>query len=365
VIYAERLSPFSAQDGADDIRSQWLVHYLKHYLKKTGGMITRSLASVLALLLFPPFLVAQAESAGGNCALSVSVRTSDERGIESQIQVELLSSQRVVLATAHVVGAEPAQFRVSNGRSYSLRVSGGGIEAVTTPFFEINALEMNHSETVHVKPEKLAADSTPGSPTISILELNAPRKASAEMNKGMDEYSKGNLEKASAHFEKAIGVYPRYARAYDMLGAIAIKAANRAKARELFSKSMEADSAFLPAYVDLARLALQDQNYAESESLLSKVIAANPEMPDALALLATAEFANKEYDRALADVERTHALPNHQQYAEVHLMAGKVLRMQNHLAAAATQFQLFLIEKPDSPQAESVRALLASLPPTP
>lgn len=327
-------------------------------------MILRSLACVLALLLFPPFLVAQAESSG-NCDLSVRVLASDERGIESQIQVEILSPQGVVLATAHVVGAEPAQFHVSNGRSYSLRVSGGGIESVTTPFFEINALEMNHSETVHVKPEKLAAESAPGAPTISVIELNAPRKASAEMNKGMDAYSKGDLEKAAAHFEKAIAAYPPYARAYDMLGAIAIKAANRNKARELFSKSIEADSAFLPAYVDLARLALQDQNYAESESLLAKVIAANPEMPDALALLATTEFANKEYDRALADVQRTHALPNHQQYAEVHLMAGKVLRMQNHLEAAAAQFQLFLIEKPDSPQAESVRALLASLQPAP
>lgn len=319
----------------------------------------------MALLLLPPFLVAQEQPAGGNCALSVNVRTSDERGIESQIQVELLSAQAIVIATAHVVGAEAAQFRVSNGKSYSLRVSGAGMETLTTSLFEISALEMNHTETVHVKPEKLAAESIPGAPTISVLELNAPRKASAEMNKGMDAYSKGDLDKASAHFEKAIAAYPRYARAYDMLGAIAIKAANRAKAREFFSKSIDADSAFLPAYVDLARLALQDQNYAESESLLAKVIAANPEMPDALALLATTEFANKEYDRALADVQRTHALPNHQPFAEVHLMAGKVLRMQNHPAAAAAQFQLFLIEKPDSPQADSARALLASLQPAP
>src|SRR5262249_24115041 len=108
-------------------------------------------------------------------------------------------------------------------------------------------------------------------------------------------------------------------------------------------------------------LNIQDQNYAESESLLAKVIAANPNMPDALALLATAEFANKEYDKALADVQRTHALPNHQQFADIHLMPGKVLRFQTRPAAAISQFQLFLMEKPDSPQAESVRKDLASL----
>ena len=293
--------------------------------------------------------------------MSVRVRTSDERSIESQIHVELLSAQGVVIATAHVVGAEPAQFHVSNGKSYRLRVSGNGIETVTTSYFGINALEMAHAETVHVQPEKLAGESAPGSPTISIIELNAPRKASTEMNKGMDAYSKGDLQKAAAHFEKAIAEYPRYARAYDMLGAIAMKGSDRLKARDLFSKSIQADNAFPPAYVDLARLDLQEQNYAESESLLAKVIAANPDMPDAMSLLATTEFANKEYDKALADVQRTHALPNHQQFAEVHLMAGKVLRMQNHTEAAMEQFQLFLIEKPDSPQAESVRKDLASL----
>jgi len=322
-------------------------------------MITRSLAPVLVILLLSPFLLAQTE--GGNCDLSVIVRTSDERSIETQMQVDVLSPQGLVIATAHIVGAEAAQFRVFNGRTYGLKVSGNGIETITTSYFGINGLEMSHTETVHVKPEKPARESTPGSPSISVIELNVPRKASTEMNKGMDAYSKGDMEKATAHFEKAIAEYPRYARAYDMLGAIAIKASDRNKARELFSKSIQADAAFLPAYVDLARMSLQDQDYAESESMLAKAIALNPSMPDAVALLATTEFANKEYDKALADVERTHALRNHEQFAEVHIMAGKVLALQNHREAAIAQFQLFLIEKADSPQAEGVRKTIASL----
>ena len=329
-------------------------------LLKRGGIIARSLASVLVLLVFPPFLLAQQTDSSGNCDLSVRVLASDERSIETQIQVEVLSPQGVAIATAHIVGAEPAQFRVNNGRGYRLKVSGNGIQTVTS-YFEVNALEQVHTETVHVKPEKLAGESIPGSHTISVSELNIPRKASAEMNKGMDAYSKGDMEKAAAHFEKAIAEHSSYARAYDMLGAIAIKGSNRSKARELFSKAIQADAGFLPAYLDLARMDLQDQDYAASESVLAKVIAANPLMPEAVALLATTEFANKEYDKALGDVERTHALPNHEQFAEVHLMAGKVLRMQNHPKAAIAQFELFLKEKPDSPQGESVRQAIAAL----
>ncbi len=278
------------------------------------------------------------------------------------MRVELFAPQGP-LATVHIIGAEPGHFQVASGRTYRLKVSGNGIETITGPYFEINPLEQSHTETVHVKPEneKAAGESIPGSSIISVSEMNIPKRASVEMKKGLDAYSRGDMERAAAHFEEAIAEYSRYARAYDMLGAIAMKGSNRMKARELFSKSIEVDGAFLPAYVDLARLTLQDQDYAESESLLAKVIAMNPSMPDAAALLATTEFANKEYDKALADVQRTHGLPNHEQFAEVHIMAGKVLALQNHRGAAIAQFQLFLIEKPDSPQAESVRKALASL----
>ena len=331
--------------------------------------IDRVLAFVLVALLFAPSVLAQRpqpqpgqSDSAGNCDLKVNIRTRNERPIEAPFQVEVHTA-RGLIATVHIFGNEPAQFQVANGKTYQLRVLGNTIETVTTAFFEINPLETFHTETVYVQPksDQPATESISGSPSISVSEMNIPKKAKAEMNQGLDAYSKGDMEKAAAHFEKAIGEYPRYARAYDKLGAIAMKSSDRAKARELFGKSIQADEAFLPAYMDLARLDLQDQDYTGSESLLAKALTMNPSMVEATALLATTEFANKEYDKALADVQRTHGLANHEQFAEVHIMAGKVLALQNHRAAAVEQFQLFLIEKPDSPQGESVRKALASL----
>jgi len=326
--------------------------------------MTRSLVCIVVLLTLSSFLGAQMETRL-NCDLSVTVRAIDERSIEAPIQVELLSDQDIRIATIHIHGAEPAQFRVTNGTTYRLRISGLGIETTNTSFFEINPLEQLHTEIVHVRLEsqKETTDTTPASPTISVSEMNVPKKANAEMEKGLRAFSKGDMGKASAHFERAISEYPRYARAYNMLGVIAIRGTDRIKARELFAKSIQIDSTFLPSYVNLARMDLQDQDYTGSESLLGKVMAVNPSMPDAMSLLATTEFANKEYEKALVDVDRTHALPNHEQFAEVHIMAGKVLGMQNQPDAAIAQFQLFLKEKPDSPQAESVRKAIASLKP--
>ena len=67
-------------------------------------------------------------------------------------------------------------------------------------------------------------------------------------------------------------------------------------------------------------------------------------------MLASAEYMNKEYDKALADARRTHTLPNHEQFADVHLLAGKILEMQNQAQAAIVEYQLFLKESPNSPQ---------------
>lgn len=320
----------------------------------------RFVVFVLVLLMFSRFIAAQVDPSGA-CDLSVHVVTGDERSIDTQIQVQVFTTQ-AVLATVSIVGDESAQFRVTGGRTYRLTVSGVGIETVTTPYFEISPLEKVHTEVVHVKPATQKSEgSSSTAPTVSVSDLKVPKKASSEMKKGLELYTQGDMVKASSHFEKAIQIYPQYARAYDMLGVIAIKGPDRSKARGLFTKSMQVDGTFQAAYVDLARMDTEDKNYSASESLLAKAIALNPSNADALSLLAATEFANKEYEKALADVQRTHALHNHEQFAEVHLMAGKVLAMQNHPELAIAQFQMFLQEKPDSPQAESARKAMASL----
>lgn len=316
--------------------------------------MTRVLVSVLFLLAATVFQLAQT---GGDCTLSVRVLSGNDRAIDVPVHAEVFSPEGFVIATADGFGGELPHAQVASGKSYRIKVSGSGFETVTTSTFNISPMEEDHTETVHVKldSQKAGEVSTPGPGTVSAIELATPKNALAENQKGMSEFGNGHLESAAAHFNKAATDYPRYARAYDMLGVISMRQLDRGKAREFFTKSISVDEAFFPAYVDLARLDVQDKRYAESESLLTKAISLNPTKPDAIALLATTEFANKEYEKALADVDRAHALPDHQQFAEIHVMAGKVLRMQNRSAEAIVQFQLFLQEKPNSPEAQSVR----------
>lgn len=318
----------------------------------------RTLGSALLFLCFSSVVIAQ-----GTCRLTIRVLTANERTIDTAIHVDILSADGLLVTSTNMFGSNSSAIPLTSGKAYRLRISGTGVETLTTPNFDINPLETDHVETVHVKlaAQKEGEEAASGSATVSISEMNVPRRAAAEMKKGLDAYAKGEMESAGEHFRKAIALYPRYARAYDMLGAIAMKKDDRVDARNLFSKSIQVDGDFYPAYVDLARMDLQDRRYAESESLLTKAISLRPWMPAAIALLATAEFANGEFSRALPDVQRAHALPNHEEFAEIHAMAGRALLQENHPDDAIAQFQLFLKEKPGSAEAENIRREISSI----
>ncbi|HZD30622.1 MAG TPA: tetratricopeptide repeat protein, partial [Candidatus Angelobacter sp.] len=145
------------------------------------------------------------------------------------------------------------------------------------------------------------------------------------------------------------------------LGVMEVKSGDRAKARSLYLKAIELDDKLLPAYVQLARLEIQEHNYSQAESLLREAMLLFPDMPDLIAVLATAEYGNKEYAKALADAQRVHALPHHEQVANVHLLAAQILEMQNRDPDAIAEYRLFLTEAPSSPQAKAVQHAIADL----
>ncbi len=300
------------------------------------------------------------------CDVTVRVRNSQDRALDTPLQVELLSPQGTPMMAVHVMGENTAQFQVMPGTTFRLRVSGPGIETTTSDAIYIEQWEHSRSETVNVNTIETAQQNKPNngagsSPTVSLTEMNVPSKARDELQKGSEAFAKGDLKKAQEHFEKATTIYPQFARAYTNLGVIAIKEGDRAKAREMFSKSISVDERFLPGYVDLARMDFQDKDYQQAEKLLQKIMSVNPSVPDAVALLASAEYMNKEYDKALADALRVQQLPKHEQFTDVYLIAAQVYEMQKRPHDALAQYQRFLKESPNSPRAPMVQKQVAQL----
>jgi len=299
------------------------------------------------------------------CDLTVHVRNSADRSIDRPLQVELLSPQGTPMMAVHLTGEGQAQFQVMPGNTYRVRASGVGVEPTTSDPIYIYEWEHTHTETLNVTEtnngDNKTANGSGSAPTVSLAEMNVPPKAREELQKGTEAFQKGDLTKAQEHFEKAASIYPQFARAYTNIGVIAIKQNDRVKAREMFLKSISVDEGFLPAYVNLARMNFQDKNYQESEKLLQKVMAVNPSIPDAVALLASAEFMNKEYDKALTDAQRAHRLPNHEQFADIHLVAAQVYQIKGKQQEAVAEYQMFLKESPNSPRVPMVQKQIAQL----
>ena len=319
--------------------------------------------AIAALVSVALCCAASAQINGDTCQLTVRVRTPQDREYDRPLQVELISTGGTPISAAQTSGTGSADFMVRSGGAYRIQVSGQGIETTTTDVRIPDGVQV-HMETVNVKASvqtNQQREAPGGSATISLAEMNVPEKARDELQKGMEAFFKGEMEKAQQRFEKAISIYPQYARAYAAEGILAAKSGDRLRAKTLFSKAIEADETFVPAYLDLARADFQEKNYAEAEARLRKAMTLNPSMPDVLALLASSEYMNKEYEGALVDARRTHSLPNHQQFAEVHLLAGKILEMQDHAPEAIAEYQLFLQENPNSPQAPMVQKEVARL----
>ena len=111
----------------------------------------RRLTVVILLLTFTGLAVAQRRTGDTMCELSIRVRSTHDRNYDTPVQVELLSPQGTPVSVVFTSGAGSAEFHVASGATYRVRLSGDGIETITTPEFTILNKEQSHMETVNVK----------------------------------------------------------------------------------------------------------------------------------------------------------------------------------------------------------------------
>ena len=293
------------------------------------------------------------------------LRTDVERLTRLLPDPEGVAAGYVVTTYSYTDERGRARFDQVPAGFYHVEVQGEGIEKTEGSEFEILDMEGAHTETVRAKPamDANAGAKTPpaGNGTVSATELKIPEKAQKEFDKGMDAFAAGDNKKAEESFNKAIKEYPKYANAYSNLGVLYIKLGQQAKAKEAFNKAVTVDSKFVPGYVNLARLSFAAHSYPETENTVNKALEISPDNLDALALLATAEYMNKENDKALANVRHIHSLPGHEPFSGVHLLAAQILMEENERDQAIDQYIAFLQESPNDLRVPEVRKTLAQM----
>ncbi len=293
-----------------------------------------------------------------NSRIDVQITNEMSRPLPAQVMVELDSPSGGAIQTTYTDPEGRASFTATAGSMYQIKVSGVGIEAKVIRF-DIQPGESFHHEYISVKTTTDKANSLPGG-IISASMLNVPQKARQEFEKGMKDFQSKKWEDAKKHFEKATKEYPNFDWAFNNIGVADIQLHDQQGAREAFQRAVSINDKNPDATKNLARFLIEENKFEEAKGLLLKSNTVQPGNPDTLVLLAYSQMKTNDLDAALANAEKCHRSdPDH--YPLGHLIAAAVRETKGDLAGAEKQYQTYLKEAPDTPQAKAAKQGLARI----
>jgi tetratricopeptide (TPR) repeat protein len=265
------------------------------------------------------------------------------------------------LAEGSVNGECMAEFSdVPSGR-YRVTVLGADATNADDGDVEVNSvinqdLEVRARHTEESDPSHWAAHAS----FVSVTELGVPSHAAKEFEKANRLIAKQDWAKAAERLHKGLAIFPKYAAAYNNLGAVYSHLGNNAQACEALQQAIALDDRLAPAYVNLGRLSFLENDYSNAESLLTRAMSLAPvENADELFLLAYAQLIDQHLDQALQTSQQGHAAKlNHHTY--LHLVAANAYEQQGKIADSMSELELYLNEEPNGPRAEQVRKALAT-----
>jgi tetratricopeptide (TPR) repeat protein len=292
--------------------------------------------------------------------LKVYVQTADTRAAVGHVRVDLLDGTGgVMIRQNYTDESGMVEFLQLQPDTYRLKVSDPDIEELTTDIFRIERRQMQAYQTLAIR---LKPNAKPRylSGTVSAGELKAPKKARSEFEKGSKALDKNQLEEARAHFEKAIAIYPQYARAYNHLGVSLMRAGQPEPGKQAFEKAVAIDDKYPEALLNLAKVRLAEQNHAEAEKLLRQAGASDPGNPEVLTILANVLLLEGKYEEAAATAVKVHPLGD-EKFTAAHYIAGRAYELQHKDAEAIAEYTILLKETPSGPVADKARASLKTL----
>ncbi len=198
--------------------------------------------------------------------------------------------------------------------------------------------------------------------TISMTSLQAPKDAKKAFDKGRDSMKKEKWTDGQKQFEKAVGLYPRYAAAWFELGVALEKSGNTAKAREAYAKALESDPKYVNPYVQLTSIAARESNWQETADTAARALRLDPyNYPNIYFYDAVAEFNLQHLDDAEKSAREALKLdPQHRIPAVNHIL-GVILARKGDFKGAAEFMKTYLKLAPAANDTALVKKQLAEI----
>jgi len=293
----------------------------------------------------------------------VRVTFQNDRSAGDQIHVELVNDMGVPVGENFTDSEGKTVFQVMNGGTYEVRASGIPLQGTAVERIRIEDMDKSRTVYVHATPKSEApatSTKTNAPPVTSAAELKIPPDARKAFHKGMEAWEHNDYPKAAEQFEKAVTIYPEYDTAHNNLGVMYYQMGQTDKARAAFERSVALNDKNADGDRNLARMLIHDGNYTRAQDLLKKSLIVEPLNSVTLTLMCVTQIQTGDDNGALGTSRKVHQLP-HEGYALVHEVAGQAYEHLGQPQNAAIEYETYLRESPNGPEASQVRNALTRL----
>jgi tetratricopeptide (TPR) repeat protein len=258
--------------------------------------------------------------------------------------------------TAMVSGGGNFEIRSLAAGLYTLRILGAGGRILHEESVIVSC--SRGSFTIRIPEPQSESHSRDSSISVQQLLHKVPPQARKAFEKGKQAQAKGNHQQAEELFRQAIAIDPKFADAYNDLGASQAELGDLPASIESFQKAIDIVPEHRVALANLCIALAKTRRYDEASAAARRALQFTPESSTLRYILATSLLLVKgESEEVLFNFERSA-----DEVPLAHLMAAEILARRGKRTEAARHVEEYLRVVPASDKHRiRAEAMLASL----
>ena len=221
----------------------------------------------------------------------------------------------------------------------------------------IQVLQMAAFEVILRLPRSFAGASTGNAYSVSVQQLKVPSKARDALKHAHDALAKQRTDEAWKQVNKALSLYPKYAEALVLRGAIRLGQADFERARADMEEAVQADPQFGMGYIALAATYNAQSRFDDALHALDRGVALSPAAWQGYCEMGKAYLGKGDYQTSLKHLSKAQQL-GAKDFAPVHWLKAQALLRLKSYDEAKVELEAYLSQNPEGQNLEHARDAL-------